>query len=260
MPVSIFLNNGIKLELQENNGLGQSNGWWNTVQAADFDRDGDIDLIIGNWGLNSRLNASASEAITLYRYDFNGNGKQDPLVTYFYQGKETPLASKDELVKQMPFLNKEFLSYKRFAQARVDELFSKEKLARAYKKQVYELATSYFVNNGEGKFTRKDLPQITQASTIQDISLQDFNGDGFTDVLMAGNNYEIRTQLGRMDALHGLILLNDKKGGFQWAKNQNFSISGPARNIRYLNIEDQEYYCIAINNNSPVFLRIQRTK
>jgi hypothetical protein len=260
MPVTVLLNDGENLKLQENNGLEQTNGWWNTIEAADFDRDGDMDLIIGNWGLNSRLTASASEAITLYRYDFNGNGKQDPLVTYFYKGKETPLASKDELVKQMPFLNKEFLSYKRFAQARVDELFRKDNLDKAAKKQVYELATSYFVNNGNGKFTKVELPQISQASTIQDIGLEDFNNDGYTDVLMVGNNYEISTQLGRMDALHGLILLNDTQGGFQWAKNQYFSISGPARDIGSFSIDDTDYYCIAINNNSPVFLRIQRNK
>jgi hypothetical protein len=160
----------------------------------------------------------------------------------------------------MPFLNKEFLSYKRFAQARVDELFRKDNLDKAAKKQVYELATSYFVNNGNGKFTKVELPQISQASTIQDIGLEDFNNDGYTDVLMVGNNYEISTQLGRMDALHGLILLNDTQGGFQWAKNQYFSISGPARDIGSFSIDDTDYYCIAINNNSPVFLRIQRNK
>jgi enediyne biosynthesis protein E4 len=260
MPVTVFLNDGKRLKLQENNGLSQSRGWWNAILAEDFDRDGDIDLIIGNWGLNSRLTASAAEPITLYRYDFNSNGRKDPLLTYFYQGTETPLASKDELVKQMPFLNKDFLSYKRFAQARIEELFSKEKLSKADKKQVFELETSYFINNGRGKFTKHELPQICQASTIQDIVCYDFNNDGYPDILMAGNNYEISTQLGRMDALHGLILLNDKMGGFQWARNQNFSIPGPAREIEYVRIEDQEYYCIAINNNSPVFLRVQSTK
>ncbi|MEJ7681044.1 MAG: VCBS repeat-containing protein [Segetibacter sp.] len=28
-------------------------GWWNRLQLADMDGDGDMDLIAGNWGLNS---------------------------------------------------------------------------------------------------------------------------------------------------------------------------------------------------------------
>ena len=53
------------------------------------------------------------------------------ITTYFYKGTETVLATKDELVKQLPFLNKKFLSYHDFAKAGIIDLLSEEKLEKA---------------------------------------------------------------------------------------------------------------------------------
>jgi len=254
IPITVFLNDGQRLQLQENNGLTGSNGWWNTVVAEDFDRDGDIDLVSGNWGTNSKLNASKDKPITLYSHDFDANSSVESLVTYFHNQTETPFASKDELVKQMPFLNKKFLSYKDFANASVEDLFGRDNLKRASQKKVFELRSTYYENDGQGNFRAVPLAPIAQASTIQDIFTDDFNGDGFKDLLIVGNNYEISTQLGRMDALHGLILPNDGNGGFYWAQHQQFDVSGPARNIQKIKRKGIEYYVISVNNDAPVFL------
>ena len=90
MPISILLNDGQKLILQRNNNLQDTNGWWNTIKVVDFDKDGDMDLIAGNWGLNTRLKASKEKPITLYSNDFDDNGNIDPIITYHYKGEETP--------------------------------------------------------------------------------------------------------------------------------------------------------------------------
>lgn len=254
MPVSIFMNNGKVLKLQKNNGLGETHGWWNTLVADDFDNDGDIDLVVGNWGRNSKFKASKEKPVRLYRYDFDANGTIEPVVTHYHKDKETPFASKDELVKQMPFLNKEFLSYRSFAKADIEDLFTAEKLRKAFKKEVYELASCYFINEGNDNFKKRDLPNIAQASPINDIAVEDFDNDGFKDLLIVGNNHEISTQLGRMDASHGVILHNDKKAHFQWAKNQEFNIPGAARNVQKISIKGVDHYIIGINNNVPVFL------
>lgn len=254
MPISIFINENKILRLQNNKTLKNSNGWWNSVKATDFDNDGDIDIIAGNWGLNSKFSASASKPISLYSADFDDNLSIEPLVTYFYNNKETPFASKDELTKQMPYLNKKFLSYDAFAKATVDELFSVEKLNSAYKKNAYQLASCYYVNNGKNEFERKELPFIAQNSTIQDMIVEDFDNDGFKDILAVGNNYEISTQLGRMDASHGIFLQNDKASGFRWPKKWKANIAGPARTINKIVIASKEYYVITINNSKPIFL------
>jgi hypothetical protein len=254
MPISVFMNDGIKLELQNNNGLDLTNGWWNTIIADDFDNDGDTDLVCGNWGLNTKLKASKEKPLSLYSYDFDENGTLDPIVTYFHKDKETPFASKDELVKQMPYLNKEFLSYKNFARASLKDLFTAGKLSKARKIEVYELASCYFENEGNGKYKKKELPLLAQSSSIRSIAVNDFNKDGFKDLLIVGNNYEISTQLGRMDAFHGLILQNDQKGGFVIVKQQNFDVSGPARDLKNITIAGRDYYIVTINNDSPIIL------
>ena len=223
--------------------------------AEDFDNDGDIDLMVGNWGDNSKFKASEEKPITLYRYDFDDNGTVEPLVTYFHGNKETPFASKEELAKQMPFLNKKYLSFKSFAKASMNDLFSEEKLKAADKKRVYVLRSSYFENLGNGQFRKADLPTMAQSSKVNDILVKDFDGDGFMDVLLVGNDYEVSTHLGRMDAMHGIILLNDQKGGFVWAPHQNFDIPGPARSVEKIRIGDKSNLIIGINNGAPLLLR-----
>ncbi|MCM5661909.1 VCBS repeat-containing protein [Galbibacter mesophilus] len=253
MPISMFINDGKALKLQ-NNHLENTSGWWNCIETGDFDKDGDIDIVVGNFGNNTRLKATQNTPITLYKNDFDDNGSAEPIVTYFYKGEETLFSSKDELVKQMPFLNKKFLSYNDFAKASFKELLPKEKIETAEVKKVYELKSLYLENLGGGEFKTHILPQEAQLSAIYAIEKSDFNNDGFEDLLLVGNNYEISTQLGRQDAFHGLLLLNDQKGFFVSAANQNFNVSGPARDIKQIRIKDKTYYIITINNNKPVIL------
>ena len=258
MPIKVFLNDGKKLTLQKNTQLQKTNGWWNSIKANDFDKDGDIDFIVGNWGLNTRLKATSDEPITLYSNDFDDNGTIDPVITYFYQKQETPFASKDELVKQIPFLNKKFLSYKDFAEASFTALLPKDKINGAFKKQVFELGSSYFENQGDNTFKKHQLPFMAQISSVNDIAVDDFNNDGYTDVLLVGNNYNINTQLGKLDASHGLILLNNKKGFFYESLDQDFNIPGEAKNIKTIKIKGELFYIISINNDAPVFLKANK--
>ncbi|WP_411028961.1 VCBS repeat-containing protein [Spongiimicrobium sp. 3-5] len=257
MPISIFMNNGQQLVPAKENGLGNTAGWWNTLSADDFDKDGDVDFVVGNWGYNSKFKASKEKPIRLYSFDFDDNGTVEPLVTYYHKDKETPFASKDELVKQMPFLNKKFLSYASFAKADIESLFSVEKLKRAYKKEIYELGSCYFENDGKNNFKLRALPNMAQISTVYDILVDDFNSDGFNDLFLVGNNYEISTQLGRMDASHGLILQFDKEQGFNNIQHQNLDVSGPARTIKKIQVDSTEYVIIGINNHPLIFLQKQ---
>ena len=256
MPISVFINNGKQLILQSNTNLSDSNGWYNCIKVNDFDKDGDLDIVVGNWGLNSRLYASKDEPITLYSNDFDDNGSIEPVVTYYYKGVETPFASKDELVKQMPFLNKKYLSYSDYANADFKDLLPNNKINSAIKKQVKELASCYFENVGNTTFKKHKLPFKAQISVVNDILIEDFNNDTFSDLLLVGNLYEISTQLGRQDASHGVLLLNDTKGGFKEVSSQNFDISGPARHIEKLILNQEIYYIVTRNNNSPIFLKL----
>ncbi len=255
MPISIFINNGSTLQLQKNSTLAYSHGWWNSLEAHDFDNDGDIDIIAGNWGLNTRLKPNKEEPVTLYRNDFDNNKQIDPIVTYYYKGTETTLATKDELVKQIPLINKEFLSYNAFAKAEIEDIFGKKKLQEAEKKKAYQFASVYFENKGDGTFKTHELPFLAQISTVQDIAIDDFNKDGFLDAILVGNNYEISTQIGRLDASHGVFLQNDTLGGFIALENQECDIPGASRSIEKIKIKEQDFYVVGRNNNTALFLK-----
>ncbi|MGK0174841.1 MAG: hypothetical protein ACI9AT_001223 [Ulvibacter sp.] len=254
MPISIFLNTGTALVLQKPATLKNTNGWWNTIEVDDFDKDGDFDIVVGNWGLNTRLQAAVDEPINLYTNDFDDNGKEESIVTHFYKGVETTFSTKEELTKQIPIINKKYLSFEAFAKADLNQIFSLKKLEDADKKQCFELATCYLENMGDFNFKKTKLPFSSQISSVNAIQVDDFNNDGYLDLLLAGNNYEISTQLGRLDASHGSLLLNDKLGFFKMAKNQNFDIAGPARSINKITINNKTHYLIGINNQTPIFL------
>jgi len=96
---------------------------------------------------------------------------------------------------------------------------------------------------------------LIYSQKINCIAIDDFNNDGFLDVFLVGNNYEISTQLGKLDASHGAILLNDKQGFFKAPKNQDFDVSGAARNIQKMKVGNDLYYIITMNNDVPVFLK-----
>lgn len=252
MPITIFMNDGKSLTQRE---LPDTEGWWKSVVIGDFDKDGDLDFVAGNWGYNSRLIASDKEPIRLYRNDFDNNGNAETLITYFHRGQETFISSMDELSKQLPFIRKKFPTYREFASARIDEVFDKEKLNKSLKKQVKMLATSYFENDGNNNFRCHVLPSLAQQSSVNAIAMYDFNNDGYQDLLLVGNNYEISTQLGRLDASHGVLLLNDQAGFFQEFGSQDFNIPGAARDIKKVTIKEAVYYVIAMNNDKPVFLK-----
>ena len=251
--IAVLINSEGQLKLQNNNGLDHTEGWWNNLEINDFDGDGDLDMVCGNWGLNTKFKASIEKPITLYRNDFDKNGTTESLVTYFHKTIETPFASKDELVKQLPFLNKEFLSYTKFASATLEELFGKDKLSSSQVKKVYDLRTSYFENVGNGTFKKKSLPLLAQISQIRKILSDDMDGDGDLDIMLMGNNHHISTQLGRLDALHGLVLYNDGRGNFD-QKTQHLQVDGQVNAIQKLKTKQNTGYIIGRNDDTPVFL------
>ncbi|MCM4156559.1 VCBS repeat-containing protein [Gramella sp. AN32] len=256
MPVTIFMNEKGSLVKKSAN-LDKTNGWYNSVKATDFDHDGDIDIVAGNWGLNTRLKASTEEPLQLYLNDFDDNGSIDPILTYFYKGTETVFSSKDELDGQLPYLKKKFNNYSDFAKAKFTAIFPSDKLKNATVKQVYELGSVYLENTGSTNFKVRKLPFEAQISQIFDIEVNDFDNDGFDDLYIVGNNYEISTQLGRLDASHGTLLLNDQNGFFKNYRAKIPDVPGASRDIQKLCVDGETYFVITRNNNTLKILKSQ---
>ncbi len=254
MPITIFYNdkNMLAPKAAADDGLQGVNGFWNNIATGDFDKDGDIDLFVGNMGLNSKLQATVKEPITLYVKDFDNNGKIDQVLTHYVKGVEYAFYTRDEMVKQMPGLKKKYLSYANFAKATFKDMFDAEALQGADRLSANTFENSYFENLGNGKFKRVALDKPAQFSTIAACIVEDFDGDGNLDVLTAGNFYPINIQMGRYDASYGLLMRGNGRGGFKSMApfESGFSVTGEVRKMKKLTLAGKVHYVMFRNNST----------
>lgn len=196
-----------------NDELDKTTGFWQSILADDFDNDGDKDLIVGNNGLNTQWKASSEMPMTLTTDDFDDNGRLDPILSYFIQGKNYPAYGKDELSDQLVPLKKAYNTHEKYSLATTEDVLQQFKNKTPFKQTITTLSTLYLVNNG-GKFESKELPLEAQFAPIFAILSQDLNGDGAKDLILVGNQTRGRVRIGNIDANQGQVFLNDKKGGF----------------------------------------------
>jgi hypothetical protein len=240
--------------------LTDKKGWWNFVLPVDLDKNGNIDLIAGNEGLNNRLKASVQEPVHLYFNDFDDNGKKEQLLTYFLGGHEIPFANKDELQKQMPVIKKRFLYSADFAKARLDEIFSEEKLKNSEILTADYFPNSVLINKGNLNFETEPLPWLAQLSPMKDAIVVNANNDSLPDILTVGNFYDNNIQMGRNDADFGTILLNKGNGKFVCENINGIEIKGQVKHIKKINIGKEEAYILARNNDSLMVIKLADRK
>lgn len=220
MPILVFKNNGKKLlNKTAQAGTATCTGWWNSLIGQDFDGDGDIDYVAGNLGLNSRYQAHPAQPLCIYGSDFDKNGRFDPVLCYYVQGKEYISHARSDLIKQINPMRARFKTFDEYARASVNESFREDELTSAtmVKSECFE--SSYFENKGGGHFERKALPIEAQIGPVYGMLAGDYNGDSYPDLLITGNSYATEASTGRYDALTGLLLTGDGNGHFAVQKS-----------------------------------------
>jgi hypothetical protein len=253
MPVRIFHNesNGFK-EVTAPSGLSKSNGWWNRLQIADVNNDGYPDIIAVNHGLNSRFKASETKPVCMYTADFANNGTVQQIVTCYNGDSAYPMLLRHDLVSVLPYLKKKYLRYENYKEQTVEDIFTKEQLSKAIKLDAYNMQSTVFINDKNGTFTAKALPMQAQLSPMYGIAVADFDKDGNMDILMGGNFYESKPEVGIYDASYGVLLKGDGKGNFtpQTTQQSGVNIKGAVRDMLPVTVGRKQIILIAKNNDS----------
>ncbi len=194
--------------------MGQRVGWWNGVTAGDFDGDGKMDLLVSNWGLNTRYHLRNGHGPRIYYGSWGGAGEIEPLEAAFDESIEKWIPERDlnSVGRSIPSIREEFQTHRAYALAGIESILG-ERLKRAAMIEATWLETTVFLNRGD-HFELGKLPVAAQFSPAFGVNVADFDGDGREDVFLSQNFFAVQPQTSRNDSGRGLILLGDGRGGF----------------------------------------------
>jgi len=210
-PAIFYFKNG---QFQRDKGsiFSSLKGWWFSIVADDLDGDGRPDLILGNMGLNTKFHPSADKPFKVYAGDMDGNGSHDIVLSKKFQGRYVPLRGRQCSSEQIPDVARKFSDFESFASASLEDVYG-ENLATAFFAEVNEFRSGVLLNKSSGwEFVA--FPNLAQMSPIMAVLVKDFNKDGKTDLLIAGNLFDAEVETTRHDSGNGLLLLGKGGGTF----------------------------------------------
>ncbi|PXY39732.1 hypothetical protein DMB65_15785 [Flavobacterium cheongpyeongense] len=259
MPIRIFQNtkSGFK-EVTKKMGLNDdTTGWWWSIQQGDFDKDGDMDYIVGNNGLNYKYQATPDETFDIFVKDFDNDKHKDIVLSYYNDGKQYPVRGRGCSSQQIPNIKKKFKDYESFSQATLVDVYTEKSLEEALHYKVKSFASIY-LENKKGKFVIHQLPIEAQLSCINQIMVDDYDKDGKLDALITGNMFNSEVETPRNDAGHGLFLKGNGKGAFipVTAVQSGFFTPGDVKNMERIKVKEKNYLLVTKNNSFLQSIRI----
>ena len=268
MPVRFFKNINNKLqEVTENTSLTNTNGLWRSLQAADIDKDGDIDFIAGNMGLNNKYHASHDRPMMLYAKDLDANGSIDIIPAYYIKNNKGvyelfPAIDRTQFAEEIPYIKKKYLLNKDYAMINMEELFKGIDMKDMMVLKCETTATVWIENLGNGHFKMHQLPLEAQFAPVNAIVADDLDHDGNIDLLLGGNEYQAEISTGRYDASYGLFLKGDGKGLFTPVKStqSGFVVVGDMKNLKTITNKNQHQFVLAAVNNDSLKCFVIRPK
>lgn len=214
--INLSLNDaGEFTDSSEHSDLAATTGWWRSLEVADVNGDGRLDIIAGNVGLNTKYRASPEQPTVVYAGDLDGSGRFEILeAQYDDDGRLYPLRGRSKLSYAFRKLRRQFRSFASFAQASVEDIFEQELLDKAMKLEATELRSGIFLQQKNGSFVFDPLPIEAQMAPIHGIVFADLTGDGKPDLFVAGNDHSPEPSTGRFDGSLGRLFSGDGRGNF----------------------------------------------
>lgn len=246
-------------------GLADLKGWWQSVHISDLNGDGREDIVVGNFGINSRLSASTDSPVRLYVNDFDGDGQTSPIISVEEDIGEVPFEQLDEILAQIPSFRERITSYSDFANRSLAELFEPARLDSALQKEITELRSMILMSREDGGFDPVELPFEAQLFPVMAIESGDFDSDGLTDILLGGNLHSVKPSYGgRLDAGFGLYLKGLGNGNFAPIHFNESGLFAPGelRTINFVRLAESEmrdHLLIARNDDTPLVFRLNRS-
>jgi enediyne biosynthesis protein E4 len=246
MPLTIYQNNEGKsfTDITNKTGVNQLTGMWQAIFPFDFDKDGDVDFALGNYGLNTAIKGTIDEPFFCRAVDIEGNGSLDPVYSRFIDGQEWPFASRDQLLEQVPSLKKKFTTHKAYAMAQPRHILG-DKFETAYTLAITENRSGIMINTPNG-FVFSPFDFRAQWSSINDFLPMDVNKDGWVDLLTGGNRIFQEATYGPLDAATSIQVLISQSGkSFTSLPQQEFGFINPGMLKKFQKIRIQGF-CDAI--------------
>jgi hypothetical protein len=259
MPIVILKNEeGEFKDISASLGVEDSRGWWFSIEEGDFDKDGDMDYIVGNLGLNYKYKANENETFDIYFSDFDKNSKKDIVLSYYNKGEQFPVRGRQCSSQQIPAIKNKFKNYEAFSVATLEDVYTKDDLEKSLHYQIKSFASIYLENKPDG-FEFHALPNFAQISSINKILVEDYNKDGHMDAIIVGNLHASEVETPRSDAGVGLLLHGNGKGEFTpvTARESGLLVSGDVKDMMKININGKDYLVAAKNQDALQFVKIQ---
>ncbi|HMS66795.1 MAG TPA: VCBS repeat-containing protein [Saprospiraceae bacterium] len=259
-PLTFLKNTGNGFEnVTEATGIHDKVGWWNSLSAADFDQDGDVDYVAGNLGTNTFFQGNQAQPMTIYANDFDKNGKYDCFISMFMydaggQKRDYLFNTRDDIIGQWPGLHKRYNSYAEFGNTTTEKIFTNQDLQGAIIMQANWMYTSFIENLGNGKFAIKALPMQTQIAPVFATLPFDVDDNGLVDIILVGNDYGMEILQGHADAFNGLVLKNFGKNDFRpmGIQESGFYVPHDAKALSYLILNDEKAMILATQNKDSL--------
>ncbi|RXG32374.1 VCBS repeat-containing protein [Leeuwenhoekiella marinoflava] len=251
MPVTILKNEDGKFHNTEIQSLSDTQGWWNTIKAVDFDKDGDMDYFVGNLGSNNKFHPTKEKPLHIYGNYFDEDNNYDMILSKLYQGNLVPVRGKECSTAQNSFVSEKIKSYKEFANSTLTDIYGTEGIKNSYHKTATLFESVYLENQGNGIFIVKHLPTTAQLGPTMSFVFTDINQDGHLDVIGSGAIHETEVETVKYDANVGYILLGDSAGNMTPYKDFSFYNDLNAKKMKLITLNEFPHLFIA-NNNRPL--------